>query len=79
MARRRRRRNPSWIHEHPWMTFFIASSVINGIVTIVRPDWLSSAFCPKLPAPAPTPALPAVTTSPSTMAGLAHPVWRIAS
>jgi hypothetical protein len=30
--------NKSWFSEHPWMTFFIATGIINGIVTIVRPQ-----------------------------------------
>lgn len=27
----------SWFSEHPWMTFFLASSAISGIVQVVRP------------------------------------------
>jgi hypothetical protein len=27
----------SWFHEHPWMTYFLAGSLITGIVHIVRP------------------------------------------
>ena len=30
--------NKSWFSEHPWMTFFIATGIINGIVYIVRPQ-----------------------------------------
>ncbi len=39
--RRKKRRNPSsagfwpWVQEHPFLTFFLASSAIAGVVTIV--------------------------------------------
>jgi hypothetical protein len=29
-------KSSSFINDHPWMTFFLAGAIVNGIVTVVR-------------------------------------------
>jgi hypothetical protein len=81
MSRRRRNGGASqFMHEHPWMTFFLASSAISGVVILFRGYQDFSALCPK-PTPCPTPA-PATTTpavAGGTVQGIGwmdHPVMR---
>jgi hypothetical protein len=80
MARRRRRNGAveRFSHEHPWMTFFIVTGAISGIVTLVRgrPTLAELGVSPSTPPPGtpayawgpslgPAPAAPPATVTPS--------------
>jgi len=78
-----RRKNPGmtigdYMHEHPWMTFFIVTGATQAVVTMVRGYPIFGVPTPKDTTPTivvtpPAPALPAPTTptTPSTPAATA--------
>ena len=62
----KRRRNPAFPHEHPWMTLFLGFAALETVRVIVR-GWEPPLVLDK-PAPA-LPAAPPATVAPTTITG----------
>lgn len=67
MARRRRRNASSFMHEHPWMTFFMAGGALYTLRVIFQ-GWEPDPFAAKPTAKAP--ALTAASTPAQTSAAI---------
>jgi len=66
-----RRRNPTFFHEHPWMTFFLGMGVLGAIKVVARgwePSLLPSASSSSSSTPSSSSATPQVVDAAS------HPI-----